>query len=450
MKEDSAGNRPSGMRSFSVVWLGQLVSFLGSAMTSFAIIFFAYDVTSSATVVSLVGVAAFAPIIVVSPIAGTLVDRWTRKRVMMLADGGAATSTAALLILHTTGQLQVWHLYPAVAVAGAFGAFHFPAFSAAITLMISKKHYARASGMMSLAGSFSAFLAPILGALLLRLVGLGLVLAIDLASFAFAVSTVLAVHIPQPASTEEGLAGRGSFMRETAYGFRYILQRRSLLGLQLVFFGVNLVGSFAFILLYPMVLTRTGNDPFILAAVLASGALGQIAGGAFLSVWGGPKRKVNGVLVGLMAASLFGEMVLGLGRDWVIWAVAYFLAGFFVIIVNGSNQAIWQAKVAPDVQGRVFAVRRLIAQISAPIAMLAAGPLADVIFEPGMQPGGGLAPAFGWLVGTGPGAGMALMFVLAGILGTFVGLSGYAFRSVRLVEDIISDHDARVAEGESQ
>lgn len=438
------------MRAFIVVWLGQLVSFLGSAMTSFAIIFFAYNVTGSATVVALVGVAAFAPVILVSPMAGTLVDRWARKKVMILADAGAAISTAALLVLYMTGQLQVWHLYPAAIVAGAFGAFHFPAFSAAITLMISKEHYARASGMMSLAGSLSAFLAPILGALLLQLVGLGLVLAIDLATFAVAVGSVLAIHVPQPAPTEEGRAGRGSFRRETAYGFRYILQRRSLLGLQLVFFGVNLVGSFAFILLYPMVLTRTGNDVVILATVLASGALGQIAGGVFLSVWGGPKRKVHGVLLGMIAASLFGELVLGLGREWIIWAVAYFLAGFFVIIVNGSSQAIWQAKVAPDVQGRVFAVRRLIAQISAPIAMLAAGPLADVIFEPGMQSGGGLAPAFGWLVGTGPGSGMALMFVLAGILGTLVGLGGYAFRSVRLVEDLLPDHDARVAEGGRQ
>ncbi len=439
------GEGPTGMKAFTVVWFGQLVSFLGSAMTSFAVIFFAYDLTGSATVVSLVGVAAFAPIIVFSPMAGTLVDRWTRKKVMILADAGAATSTAALLILSVSGQLQVWHLYPAVAVAGAFGSFHFPAFSAAITLLIPKKHYARASGMMSLAGSLSGFLAPILGALLLRLVGLGTILAVDLLTFGAAVGTVLAVHIPQPAQTEEGLAGRGGFWRETAYGFRYILQRRSLLGLQLVFFGINLVASFAFILLYPMILARTGNDELILGAVLSAGAMGQIIGGAFLSAWGGPKRKIHGVLLGMVAASLTGGLILGLGKEFLVWAAANFLGNFFVIIVNGSNQAIWQSKVAPDVQGRVFAVRRLIAQTSAPISMLAAGPLADGVFEPGLRPGGGLAPAFGWIVGTGPGSGMALMFVFAGLLGALVGLAGYAFREVREVEQILPDHDAQAA-----
>lgn len=432
------------MRAFIVVWLGQLTSLLGSSMTSFALIFFAFQVTQSATVVAFVGVAAFAPAVLFSPMAGTLVDRMSRKAVIILADLGAASSTAAILLLHLTGDLQVWHLYPAVAVAGAFGSFHFPAFSASITLMIPKAHYARASGMMSLAGSLPAFFAPILAALLLTNVGIGAILMIDLATFGAAVGTVFAVYIPRPAPTEEGLAGKGSFLRETAYGFRYILERPSLLGLQLVFFGVNLVASFAFILLYPMILTRTAGDPLVLSYVLAAGAIGQIAGGTFLSAWGGPKRKIHGVLMGMVVTSLLGEVLIGLGRDWIIWATANFLGGFFVIIVNGSNQAIWQAKVAPDVQGRVFAVRRLIAQVSAPLAMAAAGPLAERIFEPGMSSNGALAPLFGGIVGTGPGTGMALMFVFTGVLGAMVGAAGYAFRSIREVEAILPDHEAKV------
>ncbi len=436
------------MRAFFVIWFGQMTSLLGSAMTSFALIFFAFKVTNSPTVVALVGVSAFAPVVLFSPFAGTLVDRWNRKKVIVLADTGAASSTAALLILQLTGQLQVWHLYPVAAVAGAFGSFHFPAFSAAITLMISKEHYARASGLMSVAGSVSAIFAPPVAAVLLETLGLGVVLLVDLATFAVAVSTVLAVHIPQPAPTEEGLAGRGSFLQETAYGFRYILARRSLLGLQLVFFGVNLVAGFSFIVLYPMVLSRTANDPLILSYVVSAGAIGQVAGGVVLGVWGGPRRKIHGVLLGMAVASLLGGVVLGLGRDWIIWAAASFGGSFFIIIVNGSNQAIWQSKVAPDIQGRVFAVRRLIAQISAPLAMFAAGPAAELVFEPGMGAGGGLAPIFGPIVGTGPGTGMALMFVITGILGIAVGLGGYAFRNVRDVERILPDHDAAAARGE--
>jgi hypothetical protein len=134
-------------------------------------------------------------------------------------------------------------------------------------------------------------------------------------------------------------------------------------------------------------------------------------------------------------------MVLGLGRGMVVWIVAAFFSSFFIPIINGSNQAIWQAKVAPDVQGRVFATRRLIAQISI-LAAILAGPLADFVFEPATRPEGSLAGTFGWLVGTGPGAGMALMFFITGILGVLVGLGGYAFRAVRDAEDILPDHDA--------
>jgi DHA3 family macrolide efflux protein-like MFS transporter len=173
----------------------------------------------------------------------------------------------------------------------------------------------------------------------------------------------------------------------------------------------------------------------------AMGAGGLISS-LLLSVWGGPKRRVHGVLLGMAFGSLLGQTVLGLGTGLVVWAVGAFLFSFFNPIINGSNQAIWQAKVAPDVQGRVFATRRLIAQISFPVTMLVVGPVADFVFEPAMMPGGVLTRALGWLVGTGPGAGMGVLCALSGILGTLISLGAYAFRAVRDAEDILPDHDA--------
>jgi hypothetical protein len=134
--------------------------------------------------------------------------------------------------------------------------------------------------------------------------------------------------------------------------------------------------------------------------------------------------------------------MMGLGRGFYVWAAASFLSLFIIPIINGSNQAIWQSKVAPDVQGRVFATRLLIAQISVPFSFLAAGPLADRVFEPAMRQGGSLVPLFGGLVGSGAGAGMGLMLVIVGVFGSFAGLCGYAFHSVRNAEDILPDHDA--------
>jgi len=139
-----------------------------------------------------------------------------------------------------------------------------------------------------------------------------------------------------------------------------------------------------------------------------------------------------------------GILLIGLGQNPFTWALAAFFTIFFVPIINGSSQAIWQSKVAPDVQGRVFAARGMIAQIGAPVSMLLAGSFADRVFEPLMMQGGSWVPLFSWLVGTGPGAGMSLMFVIAGALGMLVGLGGYAFPTVRNVEDILPDHVVEV------
>lgn len=195
-----------------------------------------------------------------------------------------------------------------------------------------------------------------------------------------------------------------------------------------------------------MILGRTGNGELIFGSVQSAGAIGGVVGGVAMSAWGGPKRRVHGVLLGWFCLGLLGQTVLGLGRALPVWAAGIFLMAFFGPFINGSNQAIWQAKVAPDVQGRVFTTRRLIAWLVSPISQLLAGPLADRVLEPAMAEGGGLASVFGWLVGTGTGAGMGLLFVFTGLLAALTGLSGYLFPVVRNAEDILPDHDAVVGQ----
>ena len=160
-----------------------------------------------------------------------------------------------------------------------------------------------------------------------------------------------------------------------------------------------------------------------------------------MSAWRGPQRRVHGVLGGMVLECTLGIFLMGLGWTLPIWALAGFLTMFFVPIVNSSNQAIWQSKVAPDLQGRVFATRLMLAQLPIPLAMPLGGLLADRVFEPAMRPEGPLATFLGGLVGTGPGAGMGLMLVLCGLLGAAVGLGGYAIRTVRNIEGILPDHD---------
>ncbi|NOH10210.1 MAG: MFS transporter [Chloroflexi bacterium] len=429
------------MFAFTLVVIGQIISLMGSSMTIFALSIWAWQETGQATALALVAFFGFGPTVLLSPIAGALVDRWDRKLVMMLSDLGAGLATIGILFLFISDDLQIWHLYVANGIAGAFQAFQWPAYSAAITTMVPKEQYGRANGMMSIAQPASNIFGPLLAAGLIGVIGIDGIMWIDIVSFSAAIGVLLWVFIPNPERTEEGQEGSGSLWKESLYGFRYILQRPPLFWLQMIFFFLNFTGSISFVLVTPMVLARTGNNEIILGTVMSLGSIGGLLGGLAMSAWGGPKRRIHGVLLGMLFSSLLGQMAMGLPFGLWAWGFGSFMTFFMIMILNGSNQAIWQSKVAPDVQGRVFAVRRLIAQAVGPIAMLLGGPAADAIFEPAMAEGGSLAGTFGWLVGTGPGAGMGLMFVLFGGLGVLISLSGYVVPIVRNVEDVLPDHD---------
>lgn len=431
-----------GMRAFVIIWIGQVVSLLGTAMTNFGLTIWAYEETGQATTLALIAFFFGLPVVVLSPVAGAIVDRSNRRLMMMVSDLAAGLTTIVQLVLFATGNLEIWHLYLTALVAGTFQTFQWPAFSAAITMMLPKDQYGRANGMLELANSASGIFAPLLAGALLAFIGLTGLFAIDILTFAFAIAALLFVQIPQPERSEAGRVGAGNLWTESGYGFRYIFRRPSLLGLQLVFTVGNFFSTLGFVLLPALILARTGNSELALGSVQSAGAVGGVVGGLVMSAWGGLGRKIHGVLGGWILTSLFGEMLMGLGQTLPIWLVASFCYAFFAPVINASNQAIWQAKVEPDVQGRVFSVRRLIAWLVIPLATLLAGPLADQVFEPAMEEGGWLADTFGWLVGTGSGAGMGLVLVLAGFGAALAGLGGYAVRAVRDVEVILPDHDA--------
>ncbi len=431
-----------GMGTFTTIWVGQVVSLLGTGMTQFAMTIWAWQKTGQATALALVGVCAFAPVILVSPLAGAIVDRANRKLVMILSDFAAGLGTLTILLLYVTGALQIWYLYIVVALMGVFGAFQFPAYSSTISVLVDKSQYARASGMMSLAGSISGVFAPVAAGMLLAPIGFAGIMGVDLVTMTTAITIVLCARIPQPRASAAGEEGRGNLFREAAYGFRYIFARRGLLGLLGMFFLFNVTTTFGFTVLAPMVLARTGNNSLILGSVQSAAGIGGVVGAVLLSLWGGPKRKVHGVLVGCAVGGLIGMVGVGVGRSLAFWAGTMFVMSMIFPTVNASSQTIWQSKVPPDVQGRVFSVRLMMAQFGSPLAMLLAGPLADRVFEPGMRPGGALAATFGRLVGTGPGAGMALMLVFGGVLAMVAGFAGYAYRPLRTVESTLPDHDA--------
>jgi MFS family permease len=350
---------------------------------------------------------------------------------MMVSDLTAVLATGMIFTLNIFGVLQFWHLYIASILYGLGNTFQWPAYSAAISTMIPKEQYSRANGLMSLMEAGPGVLAPILAGVLYPMIGLTGLLGIDVATFFIAISALAVITIPKPQTTDEGEKARGGMLKESWAGIQYIFQRPTLLGLQLIFLFGNLFTGIGFAVQAPMILARTDQNSLIFGSVQTAGAIGGIIGGILMSSWEGFKNRSRGVLIGWSLVGISAMGLLGIGRGLTLWIPAMIISGILNAMINTSNQAFWQAKVAPDLQGRVFSSRRLIAWISQPVAPLIGGALADFVLEPAMNFHGALAPFFGWLVGTGPGAGMGLLFVFCGLLVTLIGISGFFFPALR-------------------
>jgi MFS family permease len=430
------------MAAFLIIWVGQVISILASGMSGIALTLWIYDQTKSATAMAGMQVAYILPFLIMSIPAGVMVDRYNRKLMMLVSDFTAILATALILVLNLFGELQFWHLYIASALYGIGNTFQWPAYSAAISTMIPKEQYGRANGLMSLMEAGPGVLAPILAGALYPFLGLTGLLTIDVITFFIAIGALAFVFVPNPKRTAEGeKASGGGMLQQAATGFKYIFQRPTLLGLQLIFLFGNLFSGMGFALMAPMLLARTGQNSYIFGTVQTAGAVGGILGGILMSAWGGFKRRSFGVILGWIMTGIASMMLFGIGRGLLVWIPANIISGILIALVNTSNQSFWQAKVAPDLQGRVFSARRLIAWISQPIAPLIAGTLADFVMEPAMAVNGSLASTFGWLVGTGPGAGMGLIFVFCGLGAAFIGLSGFFVPAIRYAEEALPDHD---------
>lgn len=262
------------------------------------------------------------------------------------------------------------------------------------------------------------------------------VILIDFATFLFAVITLLIVHVPKPKITAKGKAGQGSLLREAAYGWTYILARHGLLGILLFFAVTNFTSGIVGVLFTPLVLNF--STPAILGMLLSIGGLGFLAGSLTMSTWGGPKLRVAGILSFSVSqgVALFAG---GFPPNVAILGAAAFLFFFSIPIINGCSQAIWQSKTAPDVQGRVFAVRRMIAWSSLPLAYLISGPLADRVFEPLLAEGELLANSVGQVIGVGTGRGIGLLFMVLGVITLLATVASYLYLPLRKVEAELPD-----------
>ncbi|MBX3003075.1 MAG: MFS transporter [Anaerolineales bacterium] len=425
------------MRTFYIIWVGQLVSLLGSNLTGFALGVHVYQKTGSITSFALSILALTIPGVVFSPLAGALVDRFPRRWMMILSDAGAGLTTITILLLVLTNNLQIWHIYAANFVASLFGTFQWPAYSAATTMLVPQAQLGRASGMVQMADAVAQLAAPAIAGGLFATWGLGNIILVDIVTFLFAVGTLLYVRIPEPVRTAEEAASKPSLVASMRTGFRFIRQRPGLLQLLMYFAGINLFLNMLQPLWTPLLLDLGSPAQAGLVSSIVGG--GMLVGTIVMSAWGGPRRRVYGVIG---SGIWMGVMLLFLLRpatvEWI--ALIGFLSMLVLPVLNGSSQALWQSKTEPDLQGRVFAVRRMLAQFTAPIAILLSGPLVDGIFRPSLMPGGALADTLlGTWVGVGPGRGMALFFACVAILVLIISAIALTSPRLRHVQDELPD-----------
>jgi len=429
-----------GLRSFIIIWIGQLVSLVGSQLTGFALGVWVYDQTRSVSWLAFTQIAFSVPQVVLSPLAGVLADRWDRRIAMIISDFGAGLAVLSAALLYNSGQLQPWMVLIINFWMATFISLMWPAYSASITQLVPKEQFGRANGFVQLGEALTQIAGPALAGLLYVSIHLGYMALIDFATYLFsAVLMILFVSIPRPKQSEDGTSAKGSMWEEIRFGWNYITVRKGLLSLLLFFLVINFVSGVLGPLFTPMILDNW--EPNVLGYLSTIMGVGMLTGTLVMSAWGGGQRKVF-TLLGAGTISAFFLMLVGLRVSIPLIAVCGFGFMFTLPLMNASSQAIWQAKVAPDLQGRVFALRRTIAWSSQIVAPLLAAPLADHVFKPGMAPGGALASIFGPLVGVGENHGIGVLMSMLGLVMAIVCIASFFIRRIRNVEIDLPDHEA--------
>ncbi|WP_277750924.1 MFS transporter [Anaerobacillus alkaliphilus] len=421
---------------FLLIWAGQFVSVIGTSLTSFALGFWVLTETGSVTQFSMIILSLVLPTIIISPFAGVIIDRFSRKKLMILANSAAAFSTLIILALVLTNSLEIWHIYVTTAFAASFNTFLMPTYQSVISLLVPKKQLGRANGLIQIGESASIIIAPTVAGLLLHLHGLHAVIIIDLVAFIIAVTTLVFAKIPELETKQTSKLNTKQFFVEAKEGWHYIMSQPAFKWLLFFSAFINLLLGFVNVLLQPLIITLSSEQT--LGMVLSITGFGMLLGGIIISAWGGPKNRINGVFI---SCAIGGMMItlIGFTTSIVFITMCFFMFLFLLPIVNSCSQAIWQNKVEPSIQGRVFTIRRMLGTSLYPLAIVMAGPLVDKVFNPLMEPGGIFANTIGQLIGVGEGRGIGLLFIVIGGLFMIVTTVVYLQPKVRQMESDIPD-----------
>lgn len=366
---------------FFTIFAGQALSLFGSALVQFALVWYLTQQTGSATILATATLVAMLPQIILGPFAGALVDRWNRRVLMMVADGGIAVATLVLAALFLFGVVQVWHIYVILLIRSVGGAFHWPAMQASTSLMVPKEQLSRVAGMQQTLQGLVSIVAPPTGAVLIGLLPTQGVLMIDFVTALMAILPLAFISIPQLVrqQTETGEHST-SYWQDLREGFVYVAGWPGLMAILLMAVLINFLLTPAASLMPLLVTKHFGLGALEFGLTDSLFGIGMIIGGVLLSVWGGFKRKILTSMLGIIGLGI-GVIAVGMAPSNMFWMALAGMAfmGFMSPITNGPLHAIIQSVVKPEMQGRVMALIGSAATAMTPLSLAVAGPVSDLI-----------------------------------------------------------------------
>lgn len=430
------------MQTFLIVWVGQVVSLLGTKLTEFALGFWildqTYQDTGAITQFALTILFMYLPKVIISPLAGVLVDRWNRRFTMIMSDLGTGLITIAILALVWTNNLAVWQIYLALIASSSLNAFQQPAYTASISQLVPAKNFIRANGMVQASFAIAKIASPAIAGLLMHRFGLKTILCIDASTFGIAILTLISVKFPDFKRYRKRTKVVNQVIADAVDGWNYIVLRPGLLRLvsfiAISYFTMGMIEVVLWPLLYqPGSTTQLGF-------VLSVGGCGMLVGSVLMSVWSGPRNRVKAI-IGFVGLQGLIVLIGGLNISPVILAFGIFGYLFSQPIIVSCNQAIWQSKVPSRLQGRVFALQQTLERSLAICAYLLAGPLVDNVLNPLMSEGGVVAQIIGKVINTGMGQGVTLLLVILGVVNLIVVAIAYREPRLRYLEQELPDHN---------
>ena len=382
----SVNDNISWKSRFFTIWGGQAISIIGSQLVQFALIWYLTVQSGSATVLATASLVGLLPNVILGPFIGTLVDRWDRRCIMLIADTVIALATIGLAVLFALGIVEVWHIYVALFIRALFESFHSNAMTASTSLMVPVEQLTRIQGVnQMLNGGLNVIAAP-LGALLLGILPMQGILAIDVFSALFAIVPLLFTRIPQPErhtdNTKDGMAinadGQETVWQGVKAGVRYVISWPGLLIVSLMTVGINFTIIPAFSLMPLLVKEYFGGSAIHLGWVESAMGIGMFVGGAALGAWGGFKRNIVTSMLGLMGMGI-GTLIFAVAPATALWLaiLGALLVGIMTTMTMGPFYAMIQTIVEPDMQARIFSLLSSVGSAIVPIGLLIAGPVAD-------------------------------------------------------------------------